>query len=427
MGVGLAVGAGITALGTVAAAGVNQGWFGGGGGSSTGVGGAGSIDSAAMMKLLKKYQEMVDSGIGEYQSNLGSAKSSFQSAVDSSLNDYTGGMTSALKQFGKRQNNATRSYLKNTNRLTADPMGQYVLPAAQQALQFNLDNTGTFGNLARNLTLEDQKTRFAELDAAIPTWKQDRDKAARINESLMSGQIPMDAQQQVARSAAFKSLQGGFGSDSGMGRSLVARDFGKTSLDLQQLGQQNTQGWDQLLYNIAVPQQTTAADIMQFNGISGNTAANAGLASMAARVGVQGNVFQGRLGTNSTVLNTAGNTLGNVLSTQFNTSRDIFGADTTAARDIFGARTGVAENSTNFGSGLLTRQADDAQAAANFAAQQNAQTANTISAGVGALGGTLADYYKNKTSPSTGGQVGWTTSSGSGWKTTNGNYWNPNV
>lgn len=54
--------------------------------------------------------------------------------------------------------------------------------------------------------------------------------------AMMSGRISADVQANVARSSAMRALQGGFGASSGMGRGLVARDLGLTSLDLMQRG-----------------------------------------------------------------------------------------------------------------------------------------------------------------------------------------------
>lgn len=395
---GVLAAAGIAAAGTVAAAGIgaagSAGLFGGGGGA--GAGAAGGIDAEAMQKLIERYQEMVDEGVDEYDDRLGGAITGYRSAVDTSLDEYTSGMSKTIKQFGKRQRAATQRYVKGANRIARDPMGQYVLPAVSKALEFNQQNTGTFGRIASELTGQDQQTRFKALDAAIPTWRETRDQAAEINKSLLAGEIPNDVKQQIARNSAFKATQGGFGAGSGAGRSLTARDLGRTSLDLTQMGQQNTMAWDDLLFRIAVPEQTKASDVMRFSGISSDTAANAGLSQMAARLGIASDAYRGNVATNTATLGANTTMFGNVLSTDVGASGNIFGSQASQAANIFGARTQTAENVTNFGSGLLTRQADDAQAAANFDAQQSTATANSIAAGIGGVSGSLADYYQNK-------------------------------
>lgn len=60
--------------------------------------------------------------------------------------------------------------------------------------------------------------------------------------SMLRGEIPEDVQHSIQRTAAFKSLQGGYGG-SGMSRALVARDIGKTSLDLSESGGNAAQRW----------------------------------------------------------------------------------------------------------------------------------------------------------------------------------------
>jgi hypothetical protein len=51
----------------------------------------------------------------------------------------------------------------------------------------------------------------------------------------IAGQLPRDVAQQIARSSAAAGLRGGYGAG-GMGRNLTARDFGLSSLQLQQSG-----------------------------------------------------------------------------------------------------------------------------------------------------------------------------------------------
>ena len=80
------------------------------------------------------------------------------------------------------------------------------------------------------------KSRADMIAAADPRALELSQIADNNAAAMMSGQISADMQANLARSSAMKSLQGGFGASSGMGRGLTARDLGLTALDLQQRG-----------------------------------------------------------------------------------------------------------------------------------------------------------------------------------------------
>lgn len=65
--------------------------------------------------------------------------------------------------------------------------------------------------------------------------------AQGIISSQLRGEIPADVAVQVANKAAAQGFQSGFGPGSGIGKSLTARDFGLTSMQIQQQGLGNFQ------------------------------------------------------------------------------------------------------------------------------------------------------------------------------------------
>lgn len=75
-----------------------------------------------------------------------------------------------------------------------------------------------------------------QLSQSAPGLMSGISSASKNAESLINGEIPQDVQDQVARSAAATNMSTGVGVSSGMGRNLVARDLGLTSLNLQQQG-----------------------------------------------------------------------------------------------------------------------------------------------------------------------------------------------
>jgi hypothetical protein len=61
-------------------------------------------------------------------------------------------------------------------------------------------------------------------------------KSREIIGSQLRGEIPDDVAAQIRRLTASKGFSSGFGANSGIGRNLTARDFGLTSMGLQQQG-----------------------------------------------------------------------------------------------------------------------------------------------------------------------------------------------
>lgn len=94
--------------------------------------------------------------------------------------------------------------------------------------------------LAGNLSNADQIEGL--LNRLVPGWSESLKQGTSNSLALLRGEIPKDVQEQVMRTAAYKSLSGGFGG-SGMSKALTARDFGRTSLDLQQVGANSAQQW----------------------------------------------------------------------------------------------------------------------------------------------------------------------------------------
>lgn len=73
------------------------------------------------------------------------------------------------------------------------------------------------------------------LEQSFPGFTANRNTALGSTGDLLQGNIPQDVSDQLQRSAAARSLGGGYGG-SGMHRNLVARDLGLTSLNLKDKG-----------------------------------------------------------------------------------------------------------------------------------------------------------------------------------------------
>jgi len=75
------------------------------------------------------------------------------------------------------------------------------------------------------------------LGIQVPGYQEAQAKRAENALALLRGELPPDVLAQVQRKAAGQAVQGGY-AGSAAGRNLVARDIGRTSLDLANLGGQ---------------------------------------------------------------------------------------------------------------------------------------------------------------------------------------------
>lgn len=110
------------------------------------------------------------------------------------------------------------------------------------------DYIGSFNDFTRQKDvlpqLEDFSSTFNKstqniLDSVAPGTMQNAAKISDTVSQQLRGEIPQDVQDQLFNSAAFRNLSSGIGQDSSMARNLTARDFGQTSMDIQQLGFEN--------------------------------------------------------------------------------------------------------------------------------------------------------------------------------------------
>lgn len=175
----------------------------------------------------------------------------------------------------KGASKSVKKYLRNIDGIAKSIDAPEVdwVGAAGKALGFNEANIGRYQEMARSLSSSGTQTLLQQIRQADPAFLQKRDQANTNNLALMRGEVPMDVQQSLARSAAFTGLSSGTGGDSGMNRNLRARDLGMTSLNLMQVGDQSAQRWTSLINDIAVrPAFVSPLQTMQFSGISSGQA-----------------------------------------------------------------------------------------------------------------------------------------------------------
>ena len=228
--------------------------------------------------------------------------------------------------------------------------------AAQQSLAFNQANLGKFTSMADSLSKAALQTRSDMLATADPRALEMSQIADNNASAMMSGRISADVQANLARSGAFKALNGGFGADSSMGRNLQARDLGLTSLDLMGKGDQMYRDNRQLNYDTRVNGlQVDGRTIMANNGLSSqqaldNANKNALMAQQsnvnAAEILSSGADNRFNAQNNALGLNYGNNfnAIGEESTQRLNTYDNIYGTNLKVADEVRGQTMGVAKD-----------------------------------------------------------------------------------
>ena len=115
----------------------------------------------------------------------------------------------------------------------------------KQAIQQNIGSLESATELATKTTSAEQSQLESQLRRAIPGYDQLIAQAGKNIGANLRGEVSMDVQSQLQRSAAGRALGGGFGGGTGMGRNLSARDFGLTSMQIQNQGLAQAQNFIQ--------------------------------------------------------------------------------------------------------------------------------------------------------------------------------------
>lgn len=115
----------------------------------------------------------------------------------------------------------------------------------KQAIGQNIAALQPATELAQKTTSAEQSILEQQLRRAIPGYDQIIAQAGKTIGSRLRGEVDQDVASQLQRSSAGRALGGGFGAGSGMGRALSARDFGLTSMQIQNQGLAQAQNFIQ--------------------------------------------------------------------------------------------------------------------------------------------------------------------------------------
>jgi hypothetical protein len=124
----------------------------------------------------------------------------------------------------------------------------------RQAIQQNIASLEPATELATKTTAAEQGILEAQLRRAIPGYDQLIQQAGKNIGSALRGEVSQDVASQLQRSSAGRALSGGYGAGSGAGRNLAARDFGLTSMQIQNQGLAQAQNFIQQQRTVGMAQ-----------------------------------------------------------------------------------------------------------------------------------------------------------------------------
>jgi len=136
------------------------------------------------------------------------------------------------------------------------PAFDQIDPAQEQtkAISGNQSSLAGIEKLAAGVNTFNQQQIDQMLSSAIPGFQGLKANVSGKIESMVNGELPADVSAAVMRSTAAKGMGLGVGgAGTGMGRNLVARDLGLTSLDLTQKGIDSAQTWMKTVASIEQP------------------------------------------------------------------------------------------------------------------------------------------------------------------------------
>jgi hypothetical protein len=115
----------------------------------------------------------------------------------------------------------------------------------EAAIKQNIASLQSGTELATKTTAAEQTLLESQLRRAIPGYDQLIQQAGKNIGSALRGEVSQDVASQLQRSSAGRALSGGYGAGSGVGRNLAARDFGLTSMQIQNQGLAQAQNFIQ--------------------------------------------------------------------------------------------------------------------------------------------------------------------------------------
>lgn len=186
--------------------------------------------TAASTLLDDQERAAVANRIEQYRSEASQIDSDLQRTVGDTLGRFDTDSRAATAEFDTRSTGLGDTFLESARQALSD-----YGTAMDDAASLTPERLSLFTRAADYLSSAAQQTRQSLIDRADPNYRQMRDQVDAITAANLDGRIDSQTAGNLARSAAFRALGGGF-SGSQMQRNLEARDLGLTAMELQNRG-----------------------------------------------------------------------------------------------------------------------------------------------------------------------------------------------
>jgi hypothetical protein len=268
--------------------------------------------------------------------------------------------------------------------------------SADEAWNWNRSKVDEFVSLADTLSQAAFDTRQRLIADTNPYQLAQQQQASKNNLDLLSGRMPADVLAAQQRASAQMAIQGGFGAGSAMGLANSARNFGLTSMDLMQFGDQSSRDWAKTIYD---------TQIAGLQVTPGNVYDNSGLKTeQVFAVNQQNNL--GLLSAQQDIGNKSFNVVRDAFATRAGAYKDIYSGMSNMRSLVYQGITGGARNVADLKNAVYTNAANIAsrgisdwgaqRSTVNYTAWQNElqqiadrnrQNANNITGLTTAIGG----------------------------------------
>jgi hypothetical protein len=217
-------------------------------------------------------KESYEKSVTAFNKKIGQAEEAFKTQLAPetlSWDPYSRRVTDETNQYLSRINQIKiGDYDFSTSPVSFNPITALQIDSiaeADKVLKYTQSRVGDYGKLAKEMTAMDMQNREAQLDEFVPGWRDSTNKVKAINDQYLRGEIPRDVANQLTRSAAYITAMGG-GSAQNQA-ALTARDLGRTSLQMQQLGIAGTQNYMNMMTSL-MPATTSIADVIGTQGLT---------------------------------------------------------------------------------------------------------------------------------------------------------------
>jgi hypothetical protein len=328
-------------------------------------------------KLLETYRPEQEGLTGRFSTGLNANVDKYALDTDEALTRYNDAVASLV---GKSDANTEAFALRSKN-LAAE--------SADETFNYNRSRLDDFTAFSDRMSQANQTTRQGLINNANPSWQAQKEQAALNNLQMQQGVLSADVAAQAARSGAEGLVNSGVGWGA-LGANRVARDFGLTSLDLKQKGQQNSMAWQSQIYNQEVAgNQVTTSDVYNTNGLNAQSVYNYNHQNNMTKLAAQNEGLSYSMNALGNALSTKGTAATNEMSARNAALSQAYTQESEVLRDYMSGKVGAVTDRTNVKVGIASQGLANSYANANRTLQSGLATANIIGSTISNIGGSV--------------------------------------